>query len=198
MLRKLLHGPICVCLSPLLAAQQIAHTRPLELTIRRDTEINFITLEPVSSATASKRQMVRLAVATDLVIQGVVAIPKGTPATGEVSRLTKGVPGKRDGFIRVVPTSLTLADGTLVKLKENRTGEDDCADMGPCWVLAIVSAPLLPAILIKKLLDDQERPKEKPQGKEQILETGYPVEGFATNRIVVRATVPRLSTEVQP
>ena len=176
----------------------ITGPQPLRATIRRDTQIDFITLEQVSSATATKHQQVHLAVASDLVIKGLVAVPKGTPALGEVSRLTRAVSGKQDGFIRVVPTTLTLADGTLVKLKENRTGEDDCADMGPCWVLAIVSAPLLPAILIKKLLDGQEIPEEKPQGKEQTLETGYPVEGFATNKIVVRATVPRLAAEGQP
>jgi len=132
------------------------------------------------------------------VIKGVTAVPKGTQAVGEVTRLTRGVPGKQDGFIRVVPIRLTLADGTLIKLKENSTGEDDCADMGPCWVLAIVSAPLLPAVLIKKLLDNQESPEEKPQGKDQTLTTGYPVEAFATNRTDVRYTVPPHSTDVQP
>ena len=194
MIRELLQSAFCVCLSPLLVAQEVAssgsaagQTTSNSVTIPRETEIGFVTLEPVSSATATKHQPVRLAVEKDVAIKGVIAIPKGTLAVGEVSRLTRGVPGKRDGSIRVIPAALVLAGGTQLKLKENRWGEDDCGDMGPCWALFIFTAPLLPLILISKAGDANGDSEDRPKGEDQTLSTGYPVEGFTTSRIALRS-----------
>jgi hypothetical protein len=146
----------------------------------------MVLMESVSSAIATKGQVVRLAVEKDVVIDGHLVIPRGTPGTGAVARLQKGVPGKKDGYLTVRPIAMTLADGTTVRLKENRTGEDDCGDMGPCWALFSIAAPLLPLALIGRL---SERNEEVHVGKEMTLEVcSWPgTEAFVAHRRTVRA-----------
>jgi hypothetical protein len=162
-------------LCPLLAAQQLSPPAPAPatvsphplqkfVTIRKDTEIELISLEGVSSATATKGQLVQLAVAKDLMVDGLVVIPKGTPATGVVSRLTKGVPGKRDGFLRVVPRMLLLNNGKTIKLSEYRSGENDCDPLGPCWAMYTLFAPIFLATWIASHVPD-----EVPSGKDDAI-----------------------------
>jgi hypothetical protein len=116
--------------------------------VPKDTEINFVLLESVSSATATKGQLIRMAVEEDVVIHGVVAIPKGTLATGVVSNVRKAKLGIKDGRLEVRPIAMTIANGVEAKLKENRTGEDACGDFGPCWAMYIFFAPAVPFALI--------------------------------------------------
>jgi len=205
---KTLKCALCLFLSPLLAAQQAPQqskptatalpSDPLTqtsvhppisefVTIPKDTEIELDTLEAISSATATSRQPVRMIVAKDVVINGLVVIPKGTPASGEVSELIKGVPGKRNGFVWVKPVDLTLGNGKGAKLKEYRSGDDACGDMGPCWALFIFAAPFMPFILIAKAVNATEAPAIKQPGKDKELEVCSEVEGFTANRIILKA-----------
>jgi len=199
MMRKTLQAALCLCLSPLLAAQQAAtldaptpqtvapRALPASVTVRKNTRIRLVALEAVSSATAVNGQLVPLAVEEDVLVDGLVAIPKGTLATGKVTHLQKGVAGKHDGYLRVEPISLALANGKRVKLWESAYGEDDCANAGPCWALWIVSAPLLPAILIAKVVDAQEDIRDKPAGKDQTIQARDTVDSYAARRIVLPA-----------
>src|ERR1017187_8034063 len=98
MIRSMIQAALCLILCPLLTAQQIsppaaladapqsftpapvtAATYPLPefVNIPKDTEIELISLEVVSSATATKGQLVRLALAKDVLVKGLVVIPKG-------------------------------------------------------------------------------------------------------------------------
>jgi hypothetical protein len=162
MLRRLIESTTALCLALLLTAEavgqearqpQVSAQTPVaqsSTNLPRDTEVELILMETVSSATATKGQAVRLAVAKDIFVQGRILIPRGTLASGVVSRVRKGVPGERDGNVEVRPVALTLADGTKLKLKEYPTGEDACGDMGPCWafgLFAVVISPLVVAVL---------------------------------------------------
>ena len=65
------------------------------LAVPQGTRIPLRTLETLSSRKARQGQRVPLEVASDVVFDGIVIIPKGTKAAGEISRVTaKGVLGK--------------------------------------------------------------------------------------------------------
>jgi hypothetical protein len=226
MLRRLLESTIAVCLAFLLTAEAVGQDAPppqvskqtavakVPATLPKDTEVRMIVMEPVSSATATKGQRVRLAVAKDVVIDGHTVIPRGTPGTGVVARLQKGVPGNKDGYIVVRPVALTLADGTGVKLKEYPTGEDACGDMGPCWafyIFVVVIAPLviavLPVVAVVALLHrdranvETKYQREKPAGKDETLAVCSPLtmESYVARPVTLRAvghSGPELSSEI--
>lgn len=158
MIRTTLQGALCLCLSPFLVAQQPignglgqtatanapivqTHARPLE--IPRKTIVRLVPLESVSSATAYKGQLVRLAVKENVILNGSIIIPKGTLASGVISDLRKAIPGKRDGDLSIKPVSLTLPDGSLIALHEHfDTGGDEVCEgfVGCLPVAAIVVA----------------------------------------------------------
>jgi hypothetical protein len=149
--------------------------------------LRIVPLETVSSATATKGQPVRMAVGEDEMVNGLVLIPKGTPVTGKVTHLRKGIPGKRDGSIYVEPTILTLANGALVKLRHNRPGEDDCGDMGPCWIWWTFLAPLTVA---GKAHDRIKYGHRKAEGKEETWAacSGYGLLVYTANPIILQVT----------
>jgi len=206
MMRKLLQSALCFILCPLLGAQQVPeaggtfespqnpkpapaagapYPLPEFITIPKDTEIEMISLEAVSSATATKGQLVRLAVAKDVLVKNLVVIPKGTPATGVVSRLTKGVPGKRNGYLQVVPRILFLNNGKTITLRESRSGEFGCDPIGPCWAMYTFLAPfLLIGLVSHKVLDSDEN--EKPLGKDDAIHACQSLiwDGY-TNRVKI-------------
>jgi hypothetical protein len=65
------------------------------LAVPQGTRIPLRTLETLSSKKARQGQRVPLEVASDVVFDGIVIVPKGTRAAGEISRVTaKGVLGK--------------------------------------------------------------------------------------------------------
>lgn len=120
-------------------------TRSGLVTVAKGTEIELALQEDVSSADAQNGQVVRMAVDKDVVIDGRVAIPKGTAVTGEVVHVRRAVPGMTDGDVEIRPRGLTLADGTILRLREYPPVEDACANVGPCWVLDVLFAPIVVA-----------------------------------------------------
>ncbi|HEY2470389.1 MAG TPA: hypothetical protein VGI45_21520 [Terracidiphilus sp.] len=161
MIRTTLQSALCLVLSPLLVAQQVAPglrdgnssstqttKSPETITLPRKTVVALVLLESVSSATAQKGDKVRLAVAKDVSIEGTVVIPKGTPASGLVAHVQKAVPGKRDGDVEIKPASLTLSDGREVSLRQyvDRSG-DGCGSPGECTAVAVILILLIPVFI---------------------------------------------------
>jgi hypothetical protein len=201
MIRRILQSALCLSLSSLLTAQQIPQEVPpatavetvspkpvplrrsAPISVAKNTQIVLITLEPVSSATASNGQLVRLAVQDDLIVNGLVAIPKGTLATGVVTHLQKGIAGKQDGYVK--PVSLAMSNGKQAKLWESAYGEDDCANAGPCWLLWTISAPLMPLILIRLATNamDKGGGEPKPAGKNKVLKAGSSLTRYVAKKI---------------
>jgi hypothetical protein len=119
----------------------------------RGTEVTLVLIDTLSSATAKNGQAVRFAVAQDLAVNGIVVVPRGTPAEGIVTHVRKGIPGKQNGSLRIEPRELLLNDGTRLKLSRNLPGEDDCGDMGPCWALATFAVALSPVFVAVAVVD---------------------------------------------
>jgi len=127
MIRKLLQAVLCLVLCPLLLAQPAttggqqqpfpqpdqpatttAPAQPVTITIPKDTRVEFLLLDPVSSASSKPGDKIRFVVAENLIVNGVVAISAGTPAPGVVTKVTKAIPGKRDGRIEIRPTVVRI------------------------------------------------------------------------------------------
>jgi hypothetical protein len=147
MIRKLLQSALCLGLAPLLVAQQVtssiaaAPEASKPTSLMKGEEVRLVLLEPVSSASAVKGQLVRMAVLKDVTDEnGVVVIPKGTPAKDMVDGVIKAVPGKKDGRLSLRPVSVNPPNSAPIALRNFEYGESDG--------LGVAFAPLLPFCLI--------------------------------------------------
>jgi hypothetical protein len=174
MIRKLLPSALCIFLSPLLVAQQI--TQPLESRsfaptgsdnsaipapsssdlgkITNATEINIVTLDPISSKTTKAGSKIRFRVLQDLTVQNLPIIRAGTLLTGTVTRVTiASKKHHRDGQIRIRLDNLITGSGQVVRLtgvspedllarKENRK------DSVKLLLLLPVIAPIIPYLAL--------------------------------------------------
>jgi hypothetical protein len=129
--------------------------------IPKHTEIRLILLETVSSATVSKGQSLRIAVAKDVSLNGVVVIPKGTPAIGVIDFVRKAVPGKKDGDISIKPISVNLPNSKPITLRRYNGSEGDA--------LGDALLPLLPFCFVVTLVAIPFHRKHET-GKEFVLE----------------------------
>jgi hypothetical protein len=190
MIRKIAHSALCIVLAPLLIAQQTAatppalrenaQTNPVFVTLHRGTEIKLVLLESASASTAMTGQQLRMAVAEDVIVGGWIVIPKDTPATGEVADLIKPVRGKRNGYLGVKPVRLSLPDGHSIRLREYPPGEDACADMGPCWVLYTLFAPLVIIGLLKTTISNRNLDET---GNDRLVQIGEDFSAYTGRNI---------------
>jgi hypothetical protein len=207
-IRTGLRSAFCLCIAPLLVAQQTIPATPSSslaklpeaqqtLTLNKGTEIEFLTVEDISSATAVNGQRITLEVGEDVWQNGSLVVRRGAPGIGNVRDVKRAVAGKRNGYVEVEPLSFTLEDGTRVKLREYAPGEDSCGDMGPCWVLSIFVVLFSP-LLVARLASDHKTPKHPPvKGEEDNLQAHSPCWGFTASRTTFRSALsPR--PEEQP
>jgi hypothetical protein len=180
-------------------AAPAAQTSPLLLP--KGTPVEFFLLEGLSSATAKKGQIVRLAVAKDVSVDGVVVIPKGTPTEGKVATVHKGIPGKRVGEIDVRATGVPLGNGQRLRLQEYAPGEDGCGDMVHCWVWPIAAVPLAPIVLAGVVLvspitlglyiDERRHPsKEVLASTQMTLPLCRRVNAYTSRKAVIQLAGP--------
>ncbi len=127
-------------------------------------EVRFVLLDTLSTATAKKGQNVHFAVAQDVKVGDVVAIPRGTPAIGEVALVRKSIPGKQNPYLHIEPRTILLANGTKLKVQETLDREN-CKAEPACWVaigwMAVVEAIFLP-IELPALAIHSIRHKQNP------------------------------------
>ncbi len=87
-----------------------------EVMIPVSTLVTMKTLEPLDSQTAQEGETVRFAVADDVVVDGIVAIPRGMEATGTITKARKSGRFGKDGKIEITFHSVRAADSTPVNL----------------------------------------------------------------------------------
>ena len=171
MIRTTLQSALCLFLSPLLVAQQVAGNTRQEpppaqsnqIRLPKGTWIPLVLLDPISSATARKGDTIRFAVARDIDAQGTVVIRRGTAASGIVTKVRKAVQGKRDGYVLFDLVNVKLTNGAL-PLTEHLSGRESNSGDGMCWgvascVLLFIGmyAIYLPIISVKDLFDRSPR-----------------------------------------
>jgi hypothetical protein len=104
----------CACLWVTVAFAQ----QPITLPI--GTPVKLVTLDALSSKTSAKGDLVRLQTSADVMVNGVVAIPAGTAATGQIAdaraKGAMGMSGKlliRPLFLRAGSTTVRLSGQAL-------------------------------------------------------------------------------------
>ncbi len=76
-------------------------TLPAPVTIPKDTEIELVALEKVSSETATNRSHLRFVVAKDVVVDRITVVSAGTPVKGIVTKVKRGIPYHQGAELRI-------------------------------------------------------------------------------------------------
>jgi hypothetical protein len=115
------------------ALASTAYAQAKTVTLRLGTPVPLVTAAPLSSKTHAKGDMVELRTAADVLVDGVVAVPAGTPVTGQVveSRGTGGM--GTTGHLAIRPLYIT-SGARIVRLAgaakgSGRTGADTVLGM---------------------------------------------------------------------
>ena len=158
MVRKTLQGALCLCLSPLLVAQQAIMAPPAtyfpqsaammsnEVIIPKGTRIDLVSLENVSSATATEKSTVRFALAKDLIVNGVTVINAGSPVEGRVSRVRRGVPYRKWGSLSITIRKMQIGNHAQVRLlSSDPESPESKVDE---WAQCVMIFPLCGAMII--------------------------------------------------
>jgi hypothetical protein len=152
------------------------------IVIPKGTEVRLVLMQTLSSATARNGQVVHLTTSKDLIVNGVLAIPEGIAARGVVKHVTKAVPGRKDGYLEVEPSSVSLPDGRFIPLRSYPPGEDACGDMGPCWVLYTLLGPFAVA---GKVRNSIENGNYKEPGENKVLSASREVFGYTAHTVTI-------------
>ncbi len=130
-IRITVQAALCLCLSPLLVAQQAMEQPqqplpanragtpvPVKIKIPAGTAITVGALEAKSSATAHVGDTVPFVVADDVFVNGIRIIAAGTKLTGKVVKVRKGKPRHYNGEIKVKLDELKLGNGIKLRLTD--------------------------------------------------------------------------------
>jgi hypothetical protein len=118
--RKILQSALCICLAPLLVAQQ-ADTSPDTVRLSKDVAIHLKLDQDISSATVREGQNVRYVVTDDVIADGVVVIPAGTAVYRKVATVQRSESGKScgseiNGWFALDDPTIRSSNGRPIKL----------------------------------------------------------------------------------
>jgi hypothetical protein len=163
MIARILQSTLCLCLSPLLVAQQVQQgSAPKTTTYPCETAPALRSLPALAAipdntkiklgtvSTGTPGDSIRFAVVNDVVVDGVVRIPAGTWVDGVVSDTKRGSHRlDRDGQVTVRARDLRSGKAIGVRLAEER----DNGSAGPQLTTPlIVGGLILTAVAILALI----------------------------------------------
>lgn len=122
------------------AAQKvtIANVMPGHIYIPKKTMLNVELIEPANSKTHKKNQQVEFKTTENLIINGVVVIPKGTVGMGYVYEVQKAGGFGRKGVLRIAGKEIKTLNNVSVLLRKGLEGKGK-TDGGAVAVAAAVS-----------------------------------------------------------
>ena len=122
------------------AAQKvtIANVLPGHIYIPKKTMLNVELIEPANSKTHKKNQQVEFKTTENLIINGVVVIPKGTVGMGYVYEVQKAGGFGRKGVLRIAGKEIKTLNNVSVPLRKGLEGKCK-TDGGAVAVAAAVS-----------------------------------------------------------
>lgn len=122
------------------AAQKvtIANVMPGHIYIPKKTMLNVELIEPANSKTHKKNQQVDFKTTENLIINGVVVIPKGTVGMGYVYEVQKAGGFGRKGVLRIAGKEIKTLNNVSVPLRKGLEGKGK-TDGGAVAVAAAVS-----------------------------------------------------------
>lgn len=191
-MRTTLQSALCLSLSPLLVAQQVgtntaqeprenhpASTPSAQIEIPKGTWIPLVLLDPISSATARKGEIIKFAVARDIVAHGTVLIRRGTPASGIITKVRKAIEDKEDGYFVFDLVGVNLQNGVLPVTEHVSSRDIDSGD-GMCWGVASCALLLvgmylifLPIVTVKDIF--YRTPRPPVSARDETKETCSPI-----------------------
>ena len=179
MIHRFLPSALCIFLSPLLAAQQGA-----SVNIPKDTKIKLVSLERVSSKTAVRGTSVSFAIAEDVSIGGVLLLPAGTPVSGIVTKVVRGVAGKRPGFLRIRIREIAVAGNSPIRLTNSdpqyRQSRSDRFKEGSINTLETIGAVVLLPVELPIAIGMSAGDNSKPAGNDAVLPRCWSAEYWVT------------------
>jgi hypothetical protein len=149
MIARILQSTLCLCLSPLLVAQQVQQgSAPKTTTWPCETALALRSLPALAAIPPG--DSIRFAVVNDVVVDGVVRIPAGTWVDGVVSDTKRGSHRlDRDGQVTVRARDLRSGKAIGVRVAEER----DNGSAGPQLTTPlIVGGLILTAVAILALI----------------------------------------------
>lgn len=122
------------------AAQKvtIANVMPGHIYIPKKTMLNVELIEPANSKTHKKNQQVEFKTTENLIINGVVVIPKGTVGMGYVYEVQKAGGFGRKGVLRIAGKEIKTLNNVSVPLRKGLEGKGK-TDGGAVAVAVAVS-----------------------------------------------------------
>lgn len=116
----------------------IANVMPGHIYIPKKTMLNVELIEPANSKTHKKNQQVEFKTTENLIINGVVVIPKGTVGMGYVYEVQKAGGFGRKGVLRIAGKEIKTLNNVSVPLRKDLEGKGK-TDGGAVAVAAAVS-----------------------------------------------------------
>ncbi|MDR3773085.1 MAG: hypothetical protein P4L26_07040 [Terracidiphilus sp.] len=168
-----------------------AQSKGSTIALRRGTVVPLTPLETVSSATAQAGQKLQFAVTEDVKVDGTIAIPKGTPASGVVTYLRKAIFEQRDGRVGVELVSLTLPDGSSVPLREAPYTDPEAE--GLCGVVLFIAA--LPFVFSDMA---KERHPAPEAGNDETMSLCWQWWGSTTKKVRINLAFPTQTPPSHP
>lgn len=122
------------------AAQKVTidNVLPGHIYIPKKTMLNVELIEPANSKTHKKNQQVEFKTTENLIINGVVVIPKGTIGMGYVYEVQKAGGFGRKGVLRIAGKEIKTLNNVSVPLRKGLEGKGK-TDGGAVAVAAVVS-----------------------------------------------------------
>jgi hypothetical protein len=116
LLAALATAPVAAPPVPTPVAAPVPPTSAAVTLLRANTIVELETVDSVSSRASQPRDLFRLRVTRDVVVDGVVAIPAGSEAIGQVVHAARSAAGGKAGELIVAARSIRLPAGE-VKLR---------------------------------------------------------------------------------
>jgi hypothetical protein len=135
-------------------ASSAAIASPEFITIPKDTEVELVALEQISSAETKLGSTVQFAVAKDVIVDGTTVIHAGTLVNGTVTKVKRGSSKKHKwGYLRIDLSRVSVGSQTNLSLTgifpQDRKTLASVIKSGATNVgLAALAAPILPFIVI--------------------------------------------------
>jgi len=117
-------------------AQPLHH----KIVLAHATPVRLVLLDNVSSATATAGQAVNFEVAEDVLVEGLIVIPRGSPATGTITDAQAKRRMGKAGYVDINIDKVTLADGEKVLLiaQSHNSGDPHEGTQTPSGAVASV------------------------------------------------------------
>lgn len=216
MTRKMLQSALCICLSPLLAAQQVSEPAPSAPAVKAAhpsapsgtvripayTPVNLRLEQRVSSADAHVGDRVCFTLVNDLAANGRVVAPAGTSLFATV-RHVHPKSKTRNGYVRLSGPELDLGLGQRIRFTDATSDVADDVEMAIALLTAAaISSPIWVPQLLFELARGTTRPRsavtpnKRPEPVDSVLLQGRRLI-FVTRR-AERIRVDRLVVAQSP